>query len=507
MSLIPLTEDQARFLGVSTPKASHESFPGALTTTARTSPPTPNLTRENAIPTYTRQKLVERFHALRNSAGILRKMVARTVKGAVGGGISPKATSEDAEWNKAHDEYFEVFAMSPGLIDYEERRTFYEMQASVAAELIGPGESFTNVVDVDGESLPRFQLIPCQFIRDAGTKLKNIDGLVLDPKSSAVRKYIYSPEYGKATPLDAEDVLHVYDWERAGQYRGLPWIYHGVNSLIDIGDLTQLEKSAAKIHSAMAAVVKGGNGTVGGGLGGIVETATKQAQNEDGTTTDYKVALQKMLGAQVPFLPADKELQLLTSTRPSAVFTGFLTWLAQDIAAGFGIPVEYVTTIDALGGVNTRFVVDEAQLFFDSVGTMVIDRWSRHVRNRVISAAMQSGRLLQCKDPNWPIKCDWRRPARGTVDRGKEAQSNISLMQQGMLTFGEYHGGFGKDGYEMAEERIKEVAWQKMKVAEIAKESGIQLDWSEIFDRGGGSPPANATKEETPPATKTKPAK
>jgi len=77
-------------------------------------------------------------------------------------------------------------------------------------------------------------------------------------------------------------------------------------------------------------------------------------------------------------------------------------------------------------------------------------------------------------------------------------------MQQGMLTFGEYHGGFGKDGYEMAEERIKEVAWQKMKVAEIAKESGVQLDWKEIFDRGGGSPPANAATKELAPATPKK---
>ena len=507
MTAIPLTPDQAAFLGVDQPKASHESFDGAQTSRVRTVLPRPNLEPVRQIPSYTRKRLVDNFHVIRNNnTGLLRQLIRRTVIGAVGNGIAPKAVTQDEAWNARHDEWFHRIAMSENL-DFEGRRSFYEMQAAVVRDLTGPGEHFTNFVDVPGEDLPKLQLIPPQLIQDSG-KNDTVDGLLLDKKSSAVRKYCYSVEWGKRQMLDAENVLHVYDMERSGQYRGLPWIYHGINSFIDIGDLTALEKQAAKIHSALAAVVKNSSGTVGTtGITGRVAKATETTTLEDGTTEEKQRALEKMLGGAVPFLGKDESLDLLTSNRPSAVFTGFLDWLECDICIGYGLTREFIKAIGDLGGANTRFVVDEAQRFFDMVGTIIIDKWSAKVRTRLVAAAMQSGALPMCSDPEWPLKVHWQRPAKGTVDRGRDAAANISLLEKGLLSHADYHGWSGEDGAQKDKERILEVAKQKKLVDEIAKTEGVQLTWEEIFDRGGGSKPADANAPDAPAPTKKEPKK
>ena len=509
--IIPLTEDQLAFLGQTQPRANIDAFDAARESTARTILPRVYPDAQRQITSYNRSILVQKFHLLRNNVGLLKHMINRTVAGAVGNGIAPKAVTNDDEWNKRHDEWFERVAMNPAAFDYEERRTFYRMQASVGRELVGPGEAFTNVVDVKGEYLPRFQLIPGHMIKDGDNRRKTMDGLVLDTKSSAVRAYAYvtSENYNAKTQyLDADNVLHVFDMERSGQYRGLPWIYHGINSLIDVGDLTALEKQAAKTHSAMAAVVKNNTGTVGtSGIAGRLsrEFSLVDAAAQKELDPDFKNrALEKMLGGQIPFLSNGEELQLLTSTRPSAVFTGFLDWLVRDIAWGFGLPMEYVWKIAELGGANTRFVIDEAQIFFDWVGTLIIDDWSSKVRKRMVGAAINAGMLPACDDPEWPLKVHWQRPARGSVDRGREAQSDIALLEKGLLSHADYHARFGEDGESKMIDRIREVAKQKKKVAEISASEGVEMEWDEIFNSGSGKPGEPASKDPSMPKPPSK---
>ena len=498
---IPLTPDQEAFLnrGNPQPQASHEAFEGAKTSRHRSALPQPNLAPGKQIPSYTRQTLLERFTVIRNNMGLMRRLVSRTVAGAVGNGISPKSTTTDAEWNKAADEWFHKVAMSKAF-DLEGRRNFYKMQASVCADLVGPGESFTNIVQ-EGTEQAKFQLISPQHIKDGGDKKKKtIDGLVLDPKTSAVLEYCYSTEYGKAQFLSADGVLHVFDMERSGQYRGLPWCYHGINSLIDVLDLVALEKASAKIHSALAAVVKKASGTVG--TAGLLSEAVDEIGLDPVTGEETKRVLEKMLGGQIPFLAAGEELQLLNSTRQSAVFAGHIDWLEQDICVGYGLHREYIKGLD-LGGTDRRFAIDEAQTFFDSVGTMIIDEWSAPVRVRMLSDAMRLGLIPQCNDNNWPLAVVWQRPARGTVDRGREANAMISLMDRGLLTSDEYHGSFGNDGAQKDLERIKEVARQKKQVKEIADQEGVFLLWEEVFFRGPGIQPIQPAQAK--PATPTKP--
>lgn len=495
-TLIPLTPDQAAFLGVSQPKASQEAFDGARTSKARSVLPVPNLQAGRQITSYTRQKLLDNFTVIRNNMGLLRRMVSRTVDGAVGNGISPKSTTDDQEWNKAADAWFHTAAMSK-TFDLENRRNFYRMQASVCADLVGPGESFTNIV-IGSDGRAQFQLISPQHIRDAGDRKKTtLDGLVLDKKTSRVLEYCFSTEYGKAQFLSADGVLHVFDMERSGQYRGLPWCYHGITSLIDVLDLVALEKAATKIHSALAAVVKNNSGTIG--TQGLLSQIVEETDLDPVTGEETKKALERMLGGQIPFLAKGEELQLLNSSRQSLVFAGHVDWLEMDICIGYGLHREFVKGIGDLGGANTRFVVDEAQTFFEKVGTMIIDDWSAPVRVRMLSDAMRLGLIPQCSDPMWPLKVTWQRPKRCTVDRGRDAAAMISLLDRGLISHEDYHASYGEDGAQKDLERIKEVSRQKKQVKEQSALDGTYMLWEEVFFRGPGIQPIQPAQAKPTP--------
>lgn len=493
MSMLPLTRDQARFLGASQPRAGSEAFDGARESGARSRLPRPQLGQKTQIPSYTRVALLEKQQFLHNNVGLVKHMSDRTVLGAVGNGIIAKSVTLDSEWNKRADAFYENVSMSPLLFDYEERLTQYEMQAMICRSLIGPGESFTNMVDGD-DGMPRMQTIPCQFIRDGGGKRDTLDGLVLDPKSSAVRQYCYSREWGKATYLKAANVLHVYRPDRTMQYRGIPWISHGINALIDMMDLTAFEKQSEKFRAALAGYVRNSSGTVGksGITGKILEEAASTDDPEG-----RRMALEKIFGGEIPFLGKDEELIPMAGTRNSAIFSGFLDWIARDVAIGYGLKKEYVISIIEAGGANTRFILDEAQIFFDAVQTMIVDKWCRHVRIKVLGRAMAKGLIPQCKDPEWPLKAIWKGPAKGTVDAGKTAQSDIALMDKGLITHDDYHARAGRDGEHKWKERVDEVISQKKYVKERAKAEGVEVTYDEVFNAGGkaGKPGESPSKD------------
>lgn len=466
------------------------SFDGANTSTARSQVMPLSFDQRKQITPYTRKQLLTKYHSLRNNVGLVKRLVAGAARYAVGTGISPKAMTSDEEWNKLHDDWFEQVAVNPLLFDYEGRVHYYRAQKTVAMSVMGEGEIFTNCVDPEELGpeyyIPQFQLIAAAKVDNAGDTAKDnlFDGLVLDRDTNRVLKYRIpntADNKGGYTDLDAEHVIHTYDPERVGQLRGITWLYHGVNSLIDILDLTALEKHAAKVHSALAAAVKNKSGNTGNsGLTGQLEALLTKAQQQQlqGMNPNARNAVLERIfgGGIVPFLNADEELQLLTSSRPSPVFTGFLDWLVRDIAWGFGVSPEFIWALAGMGGANTRTILADAQSFFTDIATMVIDGWAAPVRNRMVAAAILANQknsalgIRDCKDPLWRTKIHWQTPPRITADPGKEAQANIDLLNNGMNTWADFWGGQGKTGRAKIQERIREVAQAMLDLEAIRKD-------------------------------------
>jgi len=482
------------------------SFGGANYTSSRSFAPYFPLDARREVDTWTRVELLRKFRWLRNNVGLVRRLVNGTARYSVGGGIIPRSTTTDETWNKLSDAWFDNWASNKKVCDIEGRHNFWAMQRQCARGVVGDGEMFTQLIgNMEGThpddtvlGTPQLQNYESHEIADSSSKPDDtVDGLVLNKYNKATAYRVIVDQSGNYVDIPAEAMVHAYDPERIGQLRGITWLYHGVNSLIDIMDLGALEKQSVKVHSMLAVAVKNKAGEAGGtGLTGTLQTLVTKAQKQANPTLQQATLEKAFGGGMIPWLNSDEELQLLTSNRPSPTFTGFLDWLVRDIAWGFGTSPEFVWSLAGMGGANTRMILEDAQWFFQEVQQIVIESWSAPIRTWVLAKAMKMNErdsalgIPRCKDPQW-WNCTWQVPPRITVDQGRDGQLEIDRLLVGFNTIEDYWSARGHDGREKIVARIREV---KFAQEQCAKE-GVRYE--DVFPPQAGA--AAKTKAESAP--------
>jgi capsid protein len=253
-------------------------------------------------------------------------------------------------------------------------------------------------------------------------------------------------------PADA--VMHILDDERTTQVRGVPWMYHGLNSAIDIIDLMALEKAAVKVHSALSGAIKKKGGDAGQGFTGeLTKIRGKTVDNKPKVTAYENFAG----GAGILNLGLDEEFQLFTSNRPSLTFGGFIDFLVRDMAWGFGVSPEFIWSVAGLSGPNARLILEDAKWFFEELQDLLVSLLCRKTYTWVIARAMMRGELPMCKDPQWWL-CDWIGPQKITIDQGREGQLELDRLNAACGTWEGYWAARGKSGKKMVEKRIDEIA-------------------------------------------------
>src|SRR4029077_3101371 len=198
---------------------------------------------------------------------------------------------------------------------------FWAMQRAVGRAVPRDGEVFALLINTKGRQ--QIQLMEAAKIgfNAFGMAIQQpqaVDGIEHDDYGRATT-FWFKDFMAMAVPVSAANIQHVYDPERFGQTRGIPWIHHGINEGIDVVDLAALEKRASKIHAAFAAIVKKKTGGFGDsntsdlGLNGMAPKKNPQ--------------LDKMLGGQLAYLELDEDLQFLSSSRPTMNVVEFCDWL------------------------------------------------------------------------------------------------------------------------------------------------------------------------------------
>jgi len=303
-----------------------------------------------------------------------------------------------------------------------------------------------------------------------------------DPRAMDLSAY-------RKVPADA--VMHVLDDERASQVRGLPWMYHGMNSAIDIIDLVALEKVAVKLHSAMAAAIKKKTGEAGRGgfTGDLVKIRGANADGKKKVTTFENFAG----GAGILQLDLDEEFQLFTSNRPSTTFSGFIDFLVRDMAWGFGVSPEFIWAVAGMGGPNSRVILEDAKWFFEEIQDLLVDLFVRKTYTWVTARSMARGELRECRDPRWWV-CDFIGPSKITIDQGREGQLELDRLNAACSTWEEYWAARGKSGKKMVRKRIDELA-DAMKYAE---EKDVPFEY--VISMKPGTPGTGDDEEDPKPA-------
>ena len=119
----------------------------------------------------------------------------------------------------------------------------------------------------------------------------------------------------------------------------------------------------------------------------------------------------------------------------------------------WAFPYEFVWDSSKVSGANTRLITAKAARRFEQRQNLLIAQALRRIWRYAAAVAIKNGDLPSTE--KWH-KVSWIAPRSITVDHGREAQSDIALVEAGLMSRAEYFASYGQD-------------WQEQ-VAQIAKE-------------------------------------
>lgn len=160
----------------------------------------------------------------------------------------------------------------------------------------------------------------------------------------------------------------------------------------------------------------------------------------------------------------------------------------RDVCLAVSLPYNFVIDPAGVNGTGIRFVIQQAASYFGNLQTIIIDGGLNRVYSWVIAKQIKNGKL---KGPNGdvlPWDCNWTRPASITIDPTRVSNTEISLLEAGLLNRQNFWSQRGIDWKSASNQWLDEIDYL---VAE-AKRRGLPV---ELVLRARQGAPAMALPE------------
>lgn len=442
-----------------------------------------------------RKVSITRSRFIVNRTGLGRAMVEGSARYAINEGLVAYAATGDQDFddscNRVCDALFEA-SEEDTRIDVTGNLNWYEQQEVVAPQMMMDGDVGAAKIlrrDLNGRVVdtPKLQLFATDQIADSsgftglagsGTKERWSEGVQRDEYGKALKYRVQldaAPGYPRGNifgsmlnnhvDFDARDFMLVLDPKRIGIGRGLPWTHHGQSSAITMMDLKTLEESAAYLNAFFGAVITTPDGEVPEGFEAEIfrNRATKTSEKKTTGTVETEIMRKYanfMGGALIPVLREGEKLEMVKSERPSLTFTGFMDWLVNDIAWGFGIPPSFVWAIAGRTGPETRFTLSQADWFFKFIMRRMISRFCKPTRDFIIRWGLLTGRINNGRPPKngaSPFLCRWHGPRKITIDERYFYKTWLDRLDKGLGTEEEFYADLGLEASDVRRARVLEV--------------------------------------------------
>lgn len=229
--------------------------------------------------------------------------------------------------------------------------------------------------------------------------------------------------------VPADQVLHVYRVDRAGQQRGVPWLAPALVRLYDLAEYEDAELVRKKIEACFAAFVVGGD-----------PSRTLGQQRTD----DNARRIEAFEPGMIAYLSGDEDVRFATP-QPSSGYAEYVRMQLRAIASALNMPYELLTG-------------DLSQTSYSSIRAGLIEfrrsidafRWHtlipalcQPVWDRVMELAL--GRIV-------PVT--WTPPKWESVDPLKDAEAIQALIRNGLVT---WRDAVAELGYS-PDEQLAEIA-------------------------------------------------
>lgn len=417
--------------------------------------------------------LRRRSRDLMMSAPLAMSAVKTMRTNVVGSGLIPKPkidseflkmSDEEAEkWQKNTEREFNIWAESK-LSDAKKLNNFYANQQLVLLGQLVNGDacclfSFENggrsvmpyglrlnIIESDRICSPESNGSNINLMcRNKENKNRIYSGVEINDKGAVVAYHICNTypnsnlnlkkewtrveAFGKETGL--ENVLLIFDSERAEQYRGVPLLAPVIECVKQLTRYTEAELMAAVIGSFFTAFIKTTENS-------SEELFTGVTEKED-SVADKKYEYEMGPG-MINRLEPGEEVDFGDPKHPSNNFDIFVLTMAKYTGAALEIPVEILTKNFNASYSASRAALLEAWKTFRMRRKWLVEDFCQPVYERWLMEAVGGGRIKApgfFYDPAvrkaWS-RCQWNGPAPGMIDPVKEVEAAERKIALGTST-------------------------------------------------------------------------
>jgi capsid protein len=276
----------------------------------------------------------------RNNA-LLQKLADLFEQFTVGAnGLHVTAASSEAEWNRNSGVAWDAWCEFP---DLTSRQPFGTIQSLIARRWFIDGESFIQLTRGrdDRGFRPRIQLIEAHRVATpismAALEGKTVvDGVAIDERGRPIGYWVQNSFNGDSFELvPADQMIHVLEPSRPGEYRGIIFGHAVLNDLHDLDDLQLLEMDAAKENAKVSRVIETANGELSEDE--VQRGTDEQVAADSGDITAIRRWYKETFGGEVEVMMRGDKYHQHAGERPSVVTQGYWDYLCSKICAGYGI--------------------------------------------------------------------------------------------------------------------------------------------------------------------------
>lgn len=443
-----------------------------------------------------RKILRERSRDLSMNAPLATGAIKSSRTSCVGSGLVPKPKIDyeflglsQEEANKLQrliKKEFAVWAEST-LCDNNDQNNFYELQQIAFIDWLKNGEEFV-LIKYD-KLLPympyqlRLKLVEADRVCTEGSydggydgydrKAKNgntvVNGVEIDKAGKVVAYYISSrfPGEDGLNQLDWKrvekrgkktgnpNILHIFNGERADQYRGVPFLAPVIQTIKQVTRYTEAEIMAAVINSLFTIFITTETGNDMGGFAGADED--EEEENVSGTKisgTENEDDEIKVGTGVVNFLKDGEGVTAIESTHPSNNYDAFVSSMAVQIGAALEIAPEVLLKKFSNNFSASKGALNETWKSFRMYRKWFVDDFCQEIYELWFNEAVSKGRInAPGYFNNLLIKkaytnATWNGPAQGHLNPLQEVSAAVQKIQNGLSTHEDECSSINGSDYE-----------------------------------------------------------
>jgi lambda family phage portal protein len=262
-----------------------------------------------------------------------------------------------------------------------------------------------------------------------------------------------NPATVKTIRVPAEEIVHLYLFERPEQSRGIPWMAQSMRGLHMTESYREAELVAARVAASKMAFYTSSDG---------------QGYTGDDITQDGSLVFEAEAGL-IEQLPAGMDLQTLDWSHPNSNVGDFVKSCLRGVSSGLNI--SYNALSNDLEGVNfssIRAGVQEERETWKSLQSFMIGHLIQPIFDKWLARVILEGAV-----PFPPRKIDkfksvvWRPRGFSYVDPAKDNQAFAKAVQLGVMSRTEIAASQGKD--------FKETLATLAQEERLAYEAGVNI--------------------------------